>query len=101
MKTLVTLIALTLSFSALSSSCEEALITNEAAIDMFGANTYTASTGWAAYESCFEELDEEGQAIAILIKNRCVRVNDQDGTMYRSFAAQCALGGVQFLQRQL
>lgn len=83
-----------------SNSCQKALDDNEAAINQFGANLLTAQLGWEAYQTCKEDLDSEGQALATLIEGRCVRANAQDGSMYRSFAAQCALKGVLFLKRQ-
>lgn len=81
-------------------TCQKALDDNEAAINQFGANLLTAQLGWEAYHTCKEDLDREGQALATLIEGRCVRANSQDGSMYRSFAAQCALKGVLFLKRQ-
>lgn len=88
------------SFQVTATTCQKALQDNDAAINLFGANGATAQTGWQAYEVCKNELDREGQALATLLEGRCTRTYNQSGSMYRSFEAQCALKGVQFLQRQ-
>lgn len=83
-------------------TCEEAIRANDEALELFGANTATAYTGWQAYHSCKELLDEEGKALATLLEGRCLRAYaDEDGSMYRSFAAQCAYSAVEFLMKQI
>ncbi|PIK14198.1 hypothetical protein [Halobacteriovorax sp. JY17] len=94
----IILMTFLLSFSSLaeSESCKNATVAYEGAVEVYGANTLVSSLGWKAYELCKADLNEYDQALAEVLKKRCLENNNQEGSMYRAFEAGCSLRAVEY-----